>query len=349
MTAEGTGYVPVAPLTTAQALASLDAGLVTDPDGAVPFPGYLPRTVEATRPRWRPPHGRKLTVCLLLHAPCYQDDVPPGTPDGVVRPVSMAGGVGRDTSEPRYGQLARLSQWDFGLTVGLWRLLDVAADLGVPAAVALDAHGVRGRAGLARLAASRAAEVVVRGSAANLLVGEGTTREQELAYVADARDAVAEATGTTPTGWFSPERSGSSRTPELLRESGFTWFGDWPVDDVPVALGGAARGLTAVPFAMETEDVFQLYRRGLPAAAFEQLLDDTVDQLLADADVVGPRLLGLGWFGWALGQACFADVAERVLRRLAHHPDVELTTPGALVAAGGIPEADDTLVPRGVR
>jgi hypothetical protein len=37
--------------------------------------------------------------------------------------------------------------------------------------------------------------------------------------------------------------------------------------------------------------------------------------------------MGLSWFGWVLGQACFADVAERTLLKLAANPQVLLLTP----------------------
>jgi hypothetical protein len=302
--------------------------LIQHPHDATVFAPGLPRTFDTHRAPWALPDGKKLAVSVLLHAPSYQD-VPPA---GSFKPIAMQGGVGRDTAEPKHGQLARLSQWDFGLTVGIWRLLGIAEKAGVPVAVALDSFGVRTMPGLASLVAERAQEIVVRGSAANILLDEAMTVEQEREYIAEARSAVETATGRTATGWFSPERANSLRTPELLREAGFDWFGDWPVDERPVALDGAATGLTAVPFGLETEDMFSLYTRSLAFPDYERLLDETIEQLVADADIVGARFLGLSWFGWVLGQACFADVAERTLQKLAAHPDVILVTPGQVAA-----------------
>ena len=139
--------------------------IVTNADATVFAPGLTPDH-EAGRTPWPLPWGRRLAVSLLVHAPSYRDVVPADA----VTPSAMQGGVGRDTSEPRHGQVARLSQWDFGLTVGLWRLLDIAERAGVPAAVALDADGVTTRPGLAQQAAVRAGEVVARGRAANILL-----------------------------------------------------------------------------------------------------------------------------------------------------------------------------------
>ncbi|NHI17672.1 polysaccharide deacetylase family protein [Microbacterium excoecariae] len=302
--------------------------LIDHPADAMVFAPDLPRAYDAHRDPLALPGGKKLAVSVLLHAPSYQDDVPAGS----VTPLSMAGGVGRDTSEPRHGQVARLSQWDFGLTTGIWRLLDIAERAGVPVAVALDEYGARTVPGLAREVALRAQEVVARGTAANILLAPGMTEDEEARAIAAARDAVTGHTGREVAGWFSPERSMTPRTTRLLREAGFSWFGDWPIDERPVALGGASGGLTALPHPLETEDMFVLYGRSATAATYERILEETVDQLVADADVTGARTLGLSWFGWVLGQACYADVAERTLAALAAHPDILLVTPGEAAA-----------------
>ena len=302
--------------------------LIDNPADATVFAPDLPRTFEAHRPPWALPDGKKLAVSVLLHAPSYQDSPPAGSH----KPLAMNGGVGRDTSEPRHGQITRLSQWDFGLTVGIWRLLTIARKAGVPVAVALDQYGVRDFPGLARLVAADADEIVVRGAAANIIIDSTMTVEEERDYIASAKHAVESATGRATTGWFGPERGESPRTSALLAEAGFTWFGDWPVDERPVSLTGASTGLVSVPFALEAEDYFSLYTRGVTAATYERILNDTIDQLLADAETTGARHLGLSLFGWVSGQACFADVVERTLRRLAAHPDVLLATPGQVAA-----------------
>jgi hypothetical protein len=302
--------------------------LITDPPGTVVFPPDIRRTYEPTGPTWEPDTEACLVVSVVIHAPSYQDTPPPGA----IKPQSMQGGVGRDTAEPRHGQLARLSQWDFGLTVGLWRLLTIAEDAGIPVAVALDSAGVTTMPGLAQGAAARAQEIVVRGAAANVIVGDSMTADAERRYIQEATATVAQATGTTPTGWFGPERGQSRRTPELLAEAGYRWFGDWPVDERPVHLEGQAQGLTALPHALDTEDMFSLFTRSVTADAYTQILDQTVDQLVADSALGGTRYLGLSLFGWVSGQACFADVIEHFLHRLAGDPNVLIATPSQVVS-----------------
>jgi hypothetical protein len=297
--------------------------IIRHPDDAVVYEPTLPREYEPRRPRLELPGGAKLAVSLLLHAPSYQDDLPATA----IKPMAMSGGVGRETSEPRHGQVARLSQWDFGLTVGIFRLTNMASRLGLPFAVALDAAGASTMPGLAAGIAAIADEIVVRGRAANDILGESMTAEEERSYIRESRSEVESATGRSASGWFSPERASSTRTTGLLAAEGFEWFGDWPHDERPVELTGAAAGLVAVPTALETEDMFALFARGLPYQDYERLLTETLDQLIEDAAVDGGRTVVLGWFGWVLGQACFADVAERIMERLANDPDIIVVTP----------------------
>lgn len=312
-------------------------GLINNDNATVFAPGLLHRPVGTAESNQRPwqvtngdesTHEGRLLVSLLLHAPSYQDDLPPDA----VKPAAMQGGVGRDTAEPRHGQVARLSQWDFGLTTGIWRLLTIARELDVPVAVALDAAGVQTRPGLAQLISEAAGEVVARGQAANSIIHPAMTWEEEQRYVVESRAIVSEATGRPVAGWFSPERATTGRTVEILQHNGFQWCGDWPVDEQPVILGEPAPGLCMVPFGLETEDMFALYARGLSFSDYEQLLLDTIETLIEESVSGGPRLLALSWFGWVLGQACFADVAERVLSRLVHDDRVVFQLPSQIAA-----------------
>lgn len=302
----------------------MSAPILRDPPGTTVYAPGLAREYEPERAPWAPPLDARVVASVLVHAPCYDDD----PPAGVVRPAAMQGGVGRETGEPRQGQVARLSQWDFGLSVGTFRLLEIAERLQVPVAVALDARGVSTMPGLADAVAERAGEIVARGAAANHVLHPAMSPDQEDEYVARSLGEVRAAVGRPVHGWFSPERATTMTTPAALARQGVRWFGEWPVDERPVVLDGEAAGLRALPFGLDTEDMFALYARGMRSDDYAELLDRTLDVLLADSERVGTRFLGLSWFGWVLGQACFADVAERFLARLADHDEVHLALPG---------------------
>jgi allantoinase len=303
-----------------------------NPADAVVYAPTLPRTFDTVRGGWRA--AAPLTVSLLFHAPYYLDSLEPGQ----YRATAMPGGVGGASPEaaggPPRGQVTRLSQHEFGLSSGLDRLMAAAERESLPFAVALDAYGVDRVPRLAGAVAARAGEIVVRGQAATSIISNGMSESEEIDYIRSSKAAVERATGRTADGWFGPERGLTDRTTALLRSVGFRWFGDWPVDERPVELDGDATGLTALPFSLATEDSHQLYGRGLRFGDFERLLDETLTQLIADAEFVGPRFLGLSWFGWVLGQACYIGVAERILARLATDPNIAVVLPSMALSAG---------------
>jgi allantoinase len=319
------------------------APLDINPADAVVYAPTLPRTYDTVRGGWRA--AAPLTVSLLFHAPYYLDTLEPGQ----FRATAMPGGVGGASPEaaggPPRGQVTRLSQHEFGLSSGLDRLMSAAEREGLPFAVALDAYGVTRVPRLASGVAARAGEIVVRGQAATSIISSAMSESDEVDYIRTSRAAVERATGRTADGWFGPERGLTERTTALLRREGFRWFGDWPVDERPVELDGDATGLTALPFSLATEDSHQLYGRGLRFGDFETLLDETLTQLIADAEFVGPRFLGLSWFGWVLGQACYIGVAERILARLAADPRIAVVLPSATLGVEDSTSTTPTATP----
>jgi allantoinase len=306
-------------------------GIVNNPSDAMVFAPHLPRTYDTVRPKWQA--EKKLTVSLLLHAPFYLDTPEPG----MYRPNLIPGGVGGAApdsgAKPLHGQIVKLSQYDFGLANGIYRLMDIADTYGLDFAVALDELGARRVPFLARNLSARAAELCVRGQAVTSIISPEMTPDQELAYIVRSKMAVEEETGRTVSGWYSPERAGTVHTARLVKEAGFAWTADWNIDEVPVPLGGEAEGLTSLPFSLDTEDTHQLYTRGMRFSDYERLVHEAIDQLIADADAVGPRYLGLTWQGWVLGQACYADVAESVMRRLSEDPDIQVLLPSQLLSS----------------
>lgn len=269
------------------------------------------------------PDAGKVVVSILVHAPKLED---PLIQDGF-GPFSMAGGMSIDVNGTVPGRLARLSQWDFGLTVGALRLLDEANDAGVPAAVALDKLGCEQMPGLAAETSTRAAEVVCRGWSANRIIDPGMTEADEAFYIRESMDAVSVATDHEVRGWISPEGGTTMRTPRLLKEAGVEWFGDWSSDDWPLELTGDAKGLTAVPYARAVEDMFSLYVRGMDITGYEEIVERTLRRLLEESRRGEMKFLGVNWHGWVLGQACFAETARSFLHAIASSSEVECVTP----------------------
>src|SRR5262249_17420210 len=60
--------------------------------------------------------------------------------------------------------------------------------------------------------------------------------------------------GKKPTGWLGPGRGQTHETLDFATECGFTWFGDWVLDDQPFWVRTAPRPIWSVPTTTETND-----------------------------------------------------------------------------------------------
>lgn len=78
------------------------------------------------------------------------------------------------------------------------------------------------------------------------------TRDREEAVVRQVTDTIAQVTGERPVGWISPGAKCTNKTPEILANLGYLWFGDHNGDDIPFGLRFGRKVIVAVPHRPET-------------------------------------------------------------------------------------------------
>lgn len=155
----------------------------------------------------------------------------------------------------------------YGMNEGIDLMLALFARLGLRATFATPAL-------VAELFPGRMREIVSAGHeiAGNGLVGEDLydlDAETERLRLAQATQALAEATGSLPQGWYALPRPGdafatgnvSVRTMDLLIEAGYRYFGNGLADDAPhywVADFAARRTILALPYYYHFDDRFFL-------------------------------------------------------------------------------------------
>ena len=77
---------------------------------------------------------------------------------------------------------------------------------------------------------------------------ERTVMRQSIAILEDF-------TGRKPTGWLGPGRGQIHDTLDYATECGFTWFGDWVLDDQPFWVKTANGPILSVPYSAEINDI----------------------------------------------------------------------------------------------
>jgi allantoinase len=136
-------------------------------------------------------------------------------------------------------------------------------------------------------------------------------------------------------GWLSPWISESRLTPDLLAETGYTYTLNWCHDDQPQRMATrCGRGLWAVPYPQELNDIPMIVARQMDAKDFAQMIVDQFDEMRQQARRQA-LVMGIALHPYLVGQPYRLRHLRRALAHVAaarDDGDVWLTTPGAIGA-----------------
>lgn len=234
-----------------------------------------------------------------------------------------------------YPDLRHYTLRDYGNRVGVFRVLDALERHGLQASVAVNGELALRYPALLRRLKARAAELVAHGWNMDSVHHGGLSPEREAGYIARTLEALAPWSDTPIRGWLSPARSQSENTPELLRQAGIEWFGDWVNDELPYAFATAHGPLTALPLSMELEDRFIVGENLHAESEYADQMIDACEFLLEEPQRSGQgRLLALSLHPWVMGQPHRIGHLERVFAHLAGRAALLWNaTPTQIVAA----------------
>lgn len=211
---------------------------------------------------------------------------------------------------------------DYGMRVGLFRVLDVLERLSVRATVAADAETCRRYPRALDEARARGLELAAHGKSANDLHHDGLSEAQERALIAEAVETVSQAAGEPARGWLSPSRTQSERTASLLVEHGLDYVLDWANDDAPYRLNAGGGQLVSLPLSYELHDVNAIWQLRHTAPEWAEQVADAAALIDTEGREEGGRLLALTVTPWLLGQPHRIPHLERALARVTEHERV---------------------------
>lgn len=219
---------------------------------------------------------------------------------------------------------------DYGMRVGVFRVLDALERFGVTATVAADAESCRRYPRVLDEVRGRGLELVAHGLSAGDLHHDGLTEGEERRLVSEAIGVVSELAGAPVRGWLSPSRAESGRTIDLLAEHGLDYVLDWANDDLPYALRARTGELTSVPLSYELLDVNAIWQLRHTAPEWSEQVADAAALIHAEASSASGRLLALTVTPWLLGQPHRIPYLEHALAK-ATEPDGVWPASGASI------------------
>jgi len=193
-----------------------------------------------TRPALRLPVGVRLVVWPVINIEEWD----------IARPMP------RMVSPPPGGQapVPYVPNWtwhEYGMRVGVWRLMEAFKKASIRPTTSINAKVCETRPSVAQAALEAGWEFMAHcyeQIPIQKIADERAMMEQTL-------DVLTRFTGKRPEGWLGPGRSQTFQTPDLIKELGMKWFGDWVLDDQPQYVQTRHGPLVSVPYTIELNDI----------------------------------------------------------------------------------------------
>jgi peptidoglycan/xylan/chitin deacetylase (PgdA/CDA1 family) len=224
---------------------------------------------------------------------------------------------------------------EYGNRVGAWRCLELFDQLGLGTAAIVNTALADHAPELVAACVARGDELVAHGHT-NAERQGGWAEDDERALLVHCRERLRRAAGADaapPEGWLSPWISESHHTPDLLAETGYHYTLNWCHDDQPTRLRTrCGRGLWAVPYPQELNDIPMIVARQMDARDFARLVIDQFEEMHAQA-AAQPLVMGLALHPYLVGQPYRLRHLRAALEHLAAARDagrIWFTTPGAI-------------------
>ncbi len=220
------------------------------------------------------------------------------------------------------------SNYRYGIVQGAPRVLRLLDQHKVPATWTAAAVALERAPELASQIVARNDEVACHGH--RWVHQYWMDEETERAFITAGRDSIAQTCGKRPEGWLSRYLT-TENTKRLLLEEGYRYHMDDFSDDfpfwepVPMA-DGTTKPLLVMPYAMDSNDMKFWLSPGLSPADWLRYATDTFDELLAEAQTVGPRMMSLGLHLRIIGRPGRIGAFRKFLEYVTDRDDVWIAT-----------------------
>lgn len=262
------------------------------------------------RPRIEWPGGARVAVWVGVNVEHYHLDKPS------ISIVPATTGLVPDPAN--YG-------WrDYGVRVGLWRLVEVLERHGIPTCALVNAEVCDHYPELVEEGRARGWTWLAHGQTNSAFQTE-MNRDEELDSLRRMTETIERHTGTRPRGWLGPALTETFNTPSLLAELGYDYVCDWCNDDQPYPLRVESGRMISVPYSIEVNDIPLLATKGMTGPDFERVLVDQFDGLYAAAEDTG-LVMAIALHPFLVGLPFRLRYLDRALAHIVGHDGVWLTT-----------------------
>ena len=228
-------------------------------------------------------------------------------------------GMGHDPAKTGEPQTHRNYSWrDYGNRIGIWRLFDLLDELKLPAGHTTNSLIYDYAPQITDAIRKRGDELIAHGrsNAENL---RGLWQPDEERLLREVTDTITKHEGRPPRGWMGAGAYETAHTPDLLKEIGYTYLMDWPMDDQPVWLRTRTGPMLVVPYPVETDDAQAIIHRKWNAAVFCDMLVAQFDEMIGQS-ARHPLVMNVSVHPYVFGQPFRVRALRRALQHCLRHP-----------------------------
>jgi peptidoglycan/xylan/chitin deacetylase (PgdA/CDA1 family) len=220
---------------------------------------------------------------------------------------------------------------DYGVRVGIWRLMDV-----------LEKHGIKGTVALNSDVCAKYPRIIEAGKTLDWeWMGHGTNNstfvnkqpeDEERALIKQVVDTIAKATGKKPRGWLGPALTESHRTLDILAENGIDYVGDWVNDEQPYPMRVKSGQMYSLPYSIEINDIPAFVDKKATAEEFARMITDQFDGLYEDGAKSG-RVMAICLHPFLIGHPYRSKYLDQALAHIRSRKEVWLAKGAEIIDA----------------
>jgi allantoinase len=273
------------------------------------FTGYGRRPPD---PRW--PNDARLALNIVVN---YEEGSEASFPDGDGHSESGLAEGGSGGFESR--DLAAESMFEYGSRVGIWRVLRLLEERGLPATAFACSQALERNPEFAQFIRDSDMDVCSHGR--RWIRAQHLTEEQEAQEIRRAFDSIIQTTGRPPAGWYCRYAPTVHTRKLLVEHGGFIYDSDAYNDELPYWTAVQQKPHLVIPYSLTNNDV--KFARGAMATGddFFAFINDAVEMLCREGAQT-PKMMSIGLHVRLIGHPGRAAGLERLLDSLARRTDV---------------------------
>ena len=249
------------------------------------------------------PGGKRLAFVLTTNVECF----------------AFGAGQGHDPAKTGEPQTHRNYSWrDYGNRIGIWRFFDMFDEMKLPAGHNTNSLLYEYAPQIMDAIRKRGDEIVAHGRT-NAENHRGMWEADEERIIGDIVATFVKHEGKAPTGWMGAGAYETSNTPDLLKEAGFKYLMDWPMDDQPVWLRTRSGPILSVPYPVELNDSQVIIHRKQDGREFCDMITDQFDEMIEQCED-HPLVMNVSIHPNVFGQPFRLRALRLALKHCLEHP-----------------------------